>query len=334
MEARRLGASGLRVSSLGLGTMTFGLQADRKTSFQILDRAVAAGVSFIDTADVYPLGRTHAEFGLTEEILGDWLKGRRHEIVLATKCHGVMGPGLNDQGLGRKHIMDAVEGSLRRLSTDCIDLYQAHQFDRATPLEETLRAFDDLVRQGKVRYIGVSNWAAYQLQKALSIADRRGLSPLVSVQPRYNLLYRAIETELVPLCRESGVGIIAYNPMAGGFLSGRYRQGQAVEAGTRFALGGIAKPGERYRGRYWHEAAFQAVETFRAFCAGRGWDAATTAVRWVMQQPGVTVTLLGASRPEQLDQSLAAADLPPLGPEELQELDDLWYQLPRQKVED
>jgi aryl-alcohol dehydrogenase-like predicted oxidoreductase len=334
VEVRRLGASGLKVSRLGLGTMTFGLQSDRKTSFQILDRAVAAGVSFIDTADVYPLGRTRAEFGLTEEILGEWLKGHRQEVVLATKCHGVMGPGLNDQGLGRKHIMEAVEASLRRLRTDYLDLYQAHQFDRATPLEETLRAFDDLIRQGKVRYVGVSNWPAYQVQRSLAIADRRDFDPLVSVQPRYNLLYRAIETELVPLCREAGVGIIAYNPLAGGFLTGRYRRGQEVEPGTRFALGGIAKPGERYRGRYWNEAAFAAVETFRTFCANRGWDMATTAVRWVMHQPGVSVALIGASRPDQLEQSLAASALGPLGPEELQELDDLWYQLPRQKVEE
>ncbi len=334
MEARRLGNSGLIVSSLGLGTMTFGLQADRTASFAILDKAFAAGVTLIDTADVYPLGRTNAEFGATEEILGEWLRSKRHEVVLATKCHGAMGPGPNDRGLGRRHIMSAVEASLRRLKTDHIDLYQAHQFDDGTPLEETLRAFDDLVRQGKVRYVGVSNWPAYQVQRALSVADRRGLDPIVSVQPRYNLLYRAIETELVPACREAGVGIIVYNPMAGGFLSGRYRPGQAVEEGTRFALGGIARPGERYRGRYWHDAAFAAAAALRAFCNLRGLEMATTAVRWTIQQPGITAALIGASRPEQLDLSLKAAAGPPLSAEDLRELDDLWYSLPRQKVEE
>ncbi len=313
--------------------MTFGLQAGRSTAFAILDKALAAGVSFIDTADVYPLGRSQAEFGATEEIIGDWLQGRRQQVVLASKCYGAMGTGLNDQGLGRKHIMEAVEASLRRLRTDYLDLYQAHQFDPATPLEETLNAFDDLIRQGKVRYIGVSNWPAYQVQRAVCIADHRGYNPVVSAQPRYNLLYRAIEAELVPMAQAAGVGIIVYNPLAGGFLTGRYRPGQEVEAGTRFALGGMAKPGERYRDRYWNAAAFAVVETFRAFCAVRGWDMTTTAVRWTLQQPGISVALLGASHPEQLDKSLQAATEPPMSRDDLLELDDLWFQMPRQKVE-
>lgn len=328
MEIRTLGRSGLKVPELCLGTMTFGNQADTRTSHAILDKAFDAGLYFIDTADVYPLGGSAETVGDTESVIGEWLVGKRDNVVLATKCFGRMGAGPNDVGLSRKHIIQAVEDSLRRLQTDYIDLYQAHQFDASTPIEETLRAFDDLVRQGKVRYVGVSNWRAWQLEKALGLSEAKNLVRIQSVQPRYNLLFRMIEEELVPACIEEGVGIISYNPLAGGMLTGRYQPGQAIETGTRFALN---RSGEMYQGRYWQEATFQAVERYRSWCAERNLNLVTTAVRWVTQQPGVTSAILGASRPDQLDESLAAANAPKLTDDELADLNQLWFSLPRRR---
>ncbi|AJY73926.1 aldo/keto reductase [Paenibacillus beijingensis] len=328
METRNLGKTGLKVSSLCLGTMTFGVQADHETSFAIMDKALDAGVTFIDTADGYPLGAVWSQTGKTEEIIGQWLQGKRSQVVLATKCHLQVGPGANDRGLSRKHIMDAVEGSLRRLKTDYIDLYQAHMFDPQTPVEETMRAFDDLVTQGKVRYIGVSNWRAWQIAKANGIADRRDLEPIVSVQPRYNLLFRMIEEELVPMADQEGIGIISYNPLAGGLLTGRYQWGDEAQSGTRF---GLERAGSFYQERYWHEAQFNAVQAYGSWCKERELNMTTTAVRWVTQQPGITSAIIGASRPEQLDDSLHAAHAAPLAEDELAWLNGLWYSLPRKK---
>ncbi|WP_047151751.1 aldo/keto reductase [Aneurinibacillus tyrosinisolvens] len=333
METRSLGHSGLKVTNLCLGTMTFGNQADKQTAFAIMDKAFEAGVNFFDTADVYPLGGTFEQFGSTEETIGDWLKGKRDKIVLASKCYGAMGPGANERGLSRKHIMRAIEDSLQRLKTDYLDLYQAHQFDVNTPLDETLRAFDDLVTQGKVRYIGVSNWRSWQIAKALGIAERKNYIRIESVQPRYNLLFRMIEEDLVPMCLSEGVGIMTYNPLAGGMLTGRYRSGQQVETGTRFGLAGVSKAGDMYQNRYWQEPIFAAVEKYERWCSERGYDMATTAVRWVIQQPGITSAIIGASRPEQLDASLAAAEQPPLSNEDLQWLDQIWFSLPRRREE-
>lgn len=321
-----LGNSGLKVSRLCLGTMTFGNQADPATAFAILDKAFDNGIRFIDTADMYPLGSSWTEHGSTEHIIGQWLKGRRQDIVLASKCFGQMGPGPNDQGLSRKHIMHAVDESLRRLKTDYLDLYQAHQYDSTTPVEETLRAFDDLVRQGKVRYIGVSNWRTWQLANGVRAAALAGLYPIVSVQPRYNLLFRMIEDELVPFCQSNGIGLITYNPLAGGLLTGRYRDGQEIQPGTRFGLASGA--GKMYQERYWTKAHFSAVDTFRAFCADRGWPMAATAVAWVLAQPGITSAIVGASRPEQLQGSLEALNIS-LSEEDLHALDTLWFGLPR-----
>jgi len=331
MEFRKLGSSGLKVSSLCMGTMTFGNQADKKTSFAMLDKAWEAGINFIDTADGYPLGGSFEQLGSTEAIIGEWLGGKRDKFVLATKCFMPMGPGVNERGLSRKHIMEAVDNSLRRLNTDYLDLYQAHQFDPETPVEETLRAFDDLVRQGKVRYIGVSNWKGWQVMKGLGIAEKNNYTRIDSVQPRYNLLFRLIEEELVPVCLSEGVGIISYNPLAGGMLTGRYQSGQAVEENSRFSLGGVYQAGTLYQERYWQEPVFAAVERYRAWCREQSYDMATTAVRWVMHRPGITSVIIGASRPEQLDASLAAADLPPLGTEALKWLNDLWFSLPRRQ---
>ncbi|NLW92515.1 MAG: aldo/keto reductase [Syntrophomonadaceae bacterium] len=331
MQFRSLGGSGLKVSSLCMGTMTFGNQADKKTSWAMLDRAWEAGINFIDTADGYPLGGSFEQLGSTEEFIGEWLIGKRDKFVLATKCFMPMGPNVNERGLSRKHIIEAAEHSLRRLKTDYLDLYQAHQFDPDTPIEETLRAFDDLVRQGKVRYIGVSNWKAWQVMKAQGIADKKNYSNIVSVQPRYNLLFRLIEEELVPLCDSEGIGIISYNPLAGGMLTGRYQPGQSVEEHSRFTLGGVYQAGALYQHRYWQEPVFSAVERYRAWCRENAYDMATTAVRWTMHQAAVSSVIIGASRPEQMEVSLAAADMPPLGQEALDWLNELWFSLPRRQ---
>lgn len=328
MKIQSLGNSGLKVTNLCLGTMTFGIQADEQTSFAILDKAFDAGLFFVDTADVYPLGSSLDVAGTSESIVGAWLADKRDKVVLATKCHGAMGPGPNDKGLSRRHIIKAVDDSLRRLRTDYIDLYQAHQFDDTTPLDETLRTYDDLVSQGKVRYIGVSNWRAWQIAKAHGIAERKGFVRIDSVQPRYNLLFRMIEEDLVPMAVQEGVGIISYNPLAGGMLTGRYKPGDAVQTGTRF---GLQNAGPMYQERYWKDTTFDVVEQYRSGCSQRGYDMTTTAVRWVIQQPGITSAIIGASRPEQLDASLSAATGPALTVEDLQWLDQLWFSLPRRR---
>src|SRR5260370_19904738 len=254
MKTHRMGRTGLKVTELCLGTMTFGHQCDEATSFAILNRAANAGVNFIDTADAYPVPPTPDTAGRTEEIIGRWLAGKRDRFVLATKCRIRVGHGANDEGLSRKHILKAVEDSLRRLKTDYLDLYQAHLFDPETPADETLRAFDDLVRSGKVRYLGCSNFAAWQVALSLGISDRLGLYRYDCVQPRYNLLHRDIEAELLPLCRDQGIGVIAYNPLAGGFLSRTYRNLEELPARTRLTLG---KTGELYRERYWHRSMLE-----------------------------------------------------------------------------
>lgn len=320
-----MGRTGLKVSEICLGTMTFGHQCDDKASFAIMDRAADHGVTFIDTADVYPVPPTPETAGRSEEIVGAWLKGRRHRFVLATKCRMRVGHGPNDEGLSRRHIMQAVEDSLRRLATDYIDLYQTHSPDPDTPQDETLRALDDLVRQGKVRYIGCSNYPAWQLALSLGESARHGWARFDCVQPRFNLLYREIESELLPLCRDQGIGVIAYNPLAGGFLSGKYRSAEELVPGTRFTLG---KTGDLYRERYWQQAQFEAVEQLRQYFQPRGRALVQVAVAWVLGQPGITSAIVGASRAEQLDESLKAVDI--VLEEQEQEVCNLvWYSLPR-----
>ena len=325
MKIRRVGRTGLKVSEICLGTMTFGHQCDQRESFRIMDRAAEGGVNFIDAADVYPVPPAPETWGRTEEIVGAWLQGRRERFVLATKCRIRVGTGPNDEGLSRRHVLRAAEDSLRRLGTDWIDLYQAHAPDPDTPLDETLRAFDDLARAGKVRYVGCSNYPAWQVALALGESERHGWARFDCVQPRYNLLFREPDTELLPLCRDQGLGVIAYNPLAGGFLSGKYRSLEAPPPGTRFSLG---KTGDLYRERYWNQAQLEAVEWLRRFFEPRGKSLISVAVAWVMSQPGVTSAIVGASRPEQLDASLAAADLA-LDAEERDACDAAWYSLPR-----
>ncbi len=301
----RLGNTGLLVSPLCLGTMTFGVQCDETTSFAIMDRAAEGGITFVDTADVYPLGGGHSTVGRTEEIVGRWMKGKRGRFVVATKCVGRTGPAAWDQGASRKHVMAAFEESLRRLDTDYIDLYQLHHPDPATPIDETLAVLDDLVRSGKVRYVGCSNFLAYQLARALGRSDVRGLVRFDSVQPRYNLLFRQIERELIPLCSEEGLGIIPYNPIAGGLLSGKHDQAAPPPDGTRFRLGNAATV---YQERYWHEREFATVEELRKIAERERTSLVTLSVAWVQANPAVTSAIVGASRPEQLDASLAATD--------------------------
>jgi aryl-alcohol dehydrogenase (NADP+) len=306
MQHVRLGSTGLQVSRLCLGTMTFGLQSDEATSRAILDRAAEGGITFIDTADVYPLGGDLGDVGRTEEIVGRWLEGRRDQFVLATKCFFPMGPNPWDQGNSRRHILAAVDASLRRLRTDWIDLYQLHNHDPQTPLDETLEALDSLVRSGKVRYVGCSNWLAYQLARGLERSTARGWTRFASVQPRYNLLFREFERELFPLCREERVGVIPYNPIAGGMLSGKHHRSGAPTEGTRFTLAGAAT---LYQGRYWKDEAFDTVEALQQVASDAGLALPTLAVAWVLDNPAITSPILGASRPEQLDATLAAADV-------------------------
>jgi aryl-alcohol dehydrogenase-like predicted oxidoreductase len=305
MRHVRLGRTGLSVSRLCLGTMTFGLQCDEPTSVAILDRAAAGGISFLDTSDVYPLGGGLDTVGRTEEILGRWLGGRRHEFIVATKCFGAMSARPWDRGLSRKHILDAIEGSLRRLRTDYVDLYQCHAPDDDTPIDETLHALDDVVRAGKARYIGTSNFLAYRIARAMGRSDVLGVARFDSAQPRYNLLFRQIERDLLPLCLEEGVGVIPYNPLAGGLLSGKHRRQTGPTPGTRFTLGNAAR---RYQDRYWHERGFATVEALRPLAAEAGISLPRMAVAWVLANPAVTAPIIGASRPEQLDDLLPAAE--------------------------
>ncbi len=299
--------------------MTFGLQIDEAASVSVLDKAADGGVTFLDTADAYPLGGGVDLAGTTEAILGRWLKGRRHHFVVATKVFGRTGPQAWDAGNSRRHVMDAIDASLRRLDTDYIDLYQLHADDPETPIDETLHALDDVVRAGKVRYIGCSNFLAYRLARALGRSEALGLARFDSVQPRYNLLFREFERELFPLCLEEGIGVIPYNPLAGGMLSGKHARGQPPAEGTRFT---ISNAGAMYQERYWHQREFDAVDAFGEIAKRAGLKPATLAVAWVLTQPAVTAPILGASRPDQLDDTLAAVDVK-LEDDMLHELDEL-----------
>jgi 1-deoxyxylulose-5-phosphate synthase len=305
MQYRKFGHTGLTVSNLCLGTMTFGLQIDEDASKQILDKATDGGVNFIDTADSYPLGGGEQMAGRTEEIVGRWLKGKRQNFILATKAVSQVGPNPWDKGASRKHLLDAIDASLKRLDTDYVDLYQLHFDDRDTPLDETLDALDTIVRSGRVRYIGVSNFLAYRLAKALGRADLRGLARFVSVQPRYNLLFRQIERELFPLAEEEHLAVIPYNPLAGGLLTGKHK-GDAPPPEGRFTVG---KSGAMYQERYWHEREFATIEALKKAVDEAGLALPTTSIAWVLANPAVTSAIIGASRPEQLTATLAAADM-------------------------
>lgn len=305
MQHTRFGRTGLHVSRLALGTMTFGLQCDEKQSFAILDAASEAGITFLDTADVYPLGGSVDTVGRTEEIVGRWLKGRRENFIVATKCGGQAGAMPWQRGTSRKHVLNSIDTSLKRLGTDYVDLYQVHHFDPDTPVDETVAAFDEVVRSGRARYVGVSNYYAYRVARSLGRSEALGLTSLVSVQPRYNLLFRQIERELLPVCLEEGLAVIPYNPLAGGLLTGKHSPSGPPEEGTRFTLGTSAK---MYSERYWQEREFSTVTEFVRLAREAGVEPATLAVAWVLANPAVTAPLIGASRPEQLAANVAAVE--------------------------
>ena len=298
MESVRLGRSGLKVSRICLGTMTFGAGADEATSFDLMDRYRELGGDFLDTADAYSLG-------ISEEIVGRWVKERgvRDQVVIATKVFAQMGSGPNEGGLSRIHIQRGVEDSLRRLQMDVIDLYQIHRWDHESEAEETLETLNDLVRQGKVRYIGCSNLAAWQLYKYLSLSRQNGWSRFISLQPIYNALNRGIESETLPMCAEEGLGVIVYNPLAGGVLTGKYERAQAPVKGTR--LGDT----EAYRGRYYTNRALDTVDSFCAAARERGVTPAQLALAWVLAEPRVTCPIIGARNLAQLNDTLGGMDI-------------------------
>lgn len=301
MEHRRLGKTGLSVSRGCIGTMTFGLQCDEATSFAILDAAAEAGITFIDTADVYPFRATFEQMGRSEEIVGRWLRGKRDQFILTTKCGHATGPEAWNRGGSRKHVLDSIDRSLARLGTDYVDLYLLHRPDPETPIDETLDAFDVVVRSGKARYVGVSNFAAYQLARALGRSEAKGVTAPTSIQIPYNLLSREFERELQPFCAEEGFGVTVFNPIAGGMLSGKHQQ--ATLAG-RFAVA----PG--YRDQYWHDRGFTLVEALRPLTSEAGMPLAAMAVAWVAANPTVTSVILGATRPEHITANVVGLEKP------------------------
>ncbi len=298
MEYRRLGETGLMVSELCLGCMTFGGGADEATSRAMIDRFVEAGGNFLDTADVY-------SEGASEEITGRALKDRRDDFVLATKVRFPMGQGPNSVGVSRKHIMQGCEASLRRLNTDYIDLYQVHCWDEATPLAETLAALTDLVRAGKVRYIGISNFTAWQIMKSAHVSETRGLERFVSLQPQYSLVERNIEVEALPACREAGLGVIPWSPLGGGFLSGKYRRGEQPPAESRIAS--AESHWEESWSRRATERNWRVLDAVGAVAEETGKSYAQVALNWLLRQPLVTAPIIGARTLEQLEDNLGAA---------------------------
>lgn len=298
MEYRFLGRTGMAVSEVCLGAMTFGREASEEESIAMMDCFFEAGGNFIDTADVYTQG-------VSEEIVGRWMKNkRRDDLVIATKVRFSMGPGVNDLGLSRKHILSAVENSLRRLQTDYIDLYQVHMWDDATPLEETLSTLDRLVQSGKVRYIGASNYAAWMLQKAIDISTFRGWEPFACLQPLYNLLDRDIEAEILPVCRNEGLGVIPWSPLRGGWLSGKFRRGMPrPPEGTR-----ISEASEKGWSESWdvyaNERTWTVLDALFAVAEESGRHPAQVALRWLIQKPGVTAPIVGARTLQHLEINL------------------------------
>jgi aryl-alcohol dehydrogenase-like predicted oxidoreductase len=294
MEYRQLGASGVRVSAIGLGTNQFGGKVDQKGVDEIVAAALDLGINFIDTADVYTQTRS-------EQTLGNALKGRWQQVVLATKGFNKTGEGPNDRGASRYHLVNAVDASLSRLQSDHIDLYQIHRWDDSTPIDETLRALDDLVRAGKIRYVGASNFAAWQLARANLLAELRGWSPFVSAQPHYNMLQRGVEQELLPYCDAYNVGILPYFPLAGGFLTGKYKRGQAAPAGSR---------GENnsYVQGYMTDANYDRIEQLTAWAEQRDHTMAELAHAWLLAHPRVSSVISGATGVSQLQANAKAAD--------------------------
>ena len=294
MEYRRLGKSGLKVSEICLGTMTFGHGADEAETNRMIHLAWDAGVNFFDSANSYADGES-------EILLGKALRGRRRDAVIATKFFNPMGPGPNDSGMSRVHIMQAIDDSLKRLQMDYVDIYYIHHVDTQTPLEEMLRALDDLVRQGKVRYTACSNYEAWRLSEALWLSDSLSLERFACYQPQYSLVVRDIEQELVPLCEHKGLGIVVWSPLAGGFLSGKYRPGERAQDGTR------SEEGWAYPQRYFAANADETLQTLYDVSEELGYSPAQVALRWVLEQRAITSVIVGARHAGHLRDNLGAA---------------------------
>ena len=316
MDYRNLGRTGLIVSELALGTMQFGWTADEQTAFAIMDAYVEAGGNLIDTADVYTRWIDGNPGGVSEEMIGRWMRarGNRHEVLVATKVRRRMWEGPNGEGLGRAHILRAVDDSLRRLQTDYIDLYQTHYFDAETPIEETMQVLDDLVRWGKVRYVGCSNYTAWRLVEALWASDRNGLVSFVSLQPHYNLVHRAeFEQDLAEVVERYGLGVLPYSPLAAGFLTGKYRREAPPPDSER---------AERVHDLYYGQQAFALIDHLAELARTRRCSVAQLALAWLMAQPLVTAPIIGANSLAQVQESLAAVDVR-LRPEEIRTLNEL-----------
>ena len=314
MKYKKLGRTGLLVSEVCLGTMTFGEQLDEEESARIIKNALEEGVNFIDTANGYVAGES-------EEIIGRALKNDRHSVILATKVGAwKSGPNINDKGLSRRHIMTEVENSLRRLNTDYIDLYYAHTPDYNTPIDETLHAFDDLVRQGKVRYIACSNYRAWQLCEALWVSDKHNLKRFECIQSPYNLITRDAEYELLPLCANKDIGVTVYNPLAGGLLTGKYSSTKSSREGTRFTT---KRLGEMYTNRYWLDKNFDAVACLREIADAHNQSLAQFSLAWILNNETITAIIVGVSSLGQLKENLKAVELN-LTAEELTACDEAW----------
>lgn len=315
MEYRSLGRTGLRVSELCMGTMQFGWTTDEAHAFEVLDAYVESGGNFLDTADVYTRWFEGNPGGVAEQIIGRWMKerGNRQDLVVATKVRGTMGPGPNDVGLSRKHILDAVEASLRRLQIDYIDLYQAHSDDPSVPLDETLDAFDNLLQRGLVRYVGASNYQAWRLMQSLWVSDRRNCVRYDSLQPNYSLAHRReYEAELEPLCLQENIGVIPYSPLAGGFLTGKYRRGGEVPASGR---------AEMVKNRYLNDQGYSLIECVEEVAGRHSATPAQISLAWLLARPGITSPITSANTAEQWNDLAGAVDVT-LRPEDITALNE------------
>lgn len=314
MKKNTLPQTGLEVSRVCMGTMTFGSQLGLEGSRAIVERCLDAGINFFDTANVYNQGKS-------EEIVGQCLGTRRKDVILASKVRGAMGTGPDYVGLSRPAIRRAIDDSLRRLNTDYLDIYYLHQPDYDTPVGETLDAMEELRREGKIRYVATSNYAAWQVAEILWICEKNGYPPPVISQPMYNLLARGIEQEYLPFTRRFGVSVVSYNPLAGGLLTGKQNLESGPISGTRF------DGNQMYLKRYWHDSYFGAVSELKALAASQRMSLVELSLAWVFNNPDVDSVLLGASRMEQLEENLRALETPPLSPEVLAKCDDVWGRL-------
>ena len=307
MKYAKFGRTGFAVSRLCLGTAVFGAQTSAEESFAILDRAAEAGINFIDTANSYPMNVPMSELGRSEEIVGRWLRGRREDFFLATKAGAPVGPGAWHRGTSRKHLLASIDASLRRLESDYVDLFQLHFDDPDTPIDETVEALDTIVRSGKARYVGLSNFLAYRVVRMLGRQEALGLAKVVSVQPRYNLLFRQIERELLPMAEQENLAVMPFNPLAGGLLTGKYKLDVQPDEGRFSEQSGIF--GQAYQERYWHEREFNTIRHLTEISGEQKVALPTLALAWVLANPAITSAIIGASRVDQLDATLAAVNL-------------------------